>query len=258
MTDVLVVEDQLTLASALQVAISAQQDLDCAGTAGSVEDALTQLSGHVPKVVLMDVELPGADGIEGTRRIKARYPDVRVLVLTAGATPARLAAAAAAGAAGFLAKDSSLVDILAAIRNPSDSQMVIEGATFREFAALLPVEAPVTSAPAPTGQPTAPSQPAPTSQLAAASPLATRPANPSAAAPPGGGPDWARLTAREREVLALMGDGLDARAIADRLVMSLHTARGHIKNVLMKLGAHSQLEAVVIATRSGLLPARTS
>ena len=66
--------------------------------------------------------------------------------------------------------------------------------------------------------------------------------------------DWARLTAREQEVLALMGEGLDPKAIAERLVVSLHTARGHVKKVMTKLGAHSQLEAVVVATRSGFLP----
>ncbi|POX36082.1 DNA-binding response regulator, partial [Streptomyces sp. Ru73] len=63
-----------------------------------------------------------------------------------------------------------------------------------------------------------------------------------------------RLTGREREVLRLLGEGLAPRAIAERLVISPHTARGHVKNVLMKLGAHSQLEAVVAATRAGLLP----
>jgi len=70
---------------------------------------------------------------------------------------------------------------------------------------------------------------------------------------PAGAPDWARLTAREQEVLALMGEGLDPRAIAEQLVLSLYTARGHVKNIMMKLGAHSQLEAVVVATKSGLL-----
>ena len=69
-------------------------------------------------------------------------------------------------------------------------------------------------------------------------------------------PDRARLTVRERQVLALMGEGLDPQAIARQLVVSRHTARGHVKNVLMKLGAHSQLEAVVIATRAGYLPGR--
>ena len=64
----------------------------------------------------------------------------------------------------------------------------------------------------------------------------------------------ARLTARERQVLALMGEGLDPQAIAHRLVVSRHTARGHVKNIMMKLGAHTQLEAVVIATRAGYMP----
>ncbi len=68
------------------------------------------------------------------------------------------------------------------------------------------------------------------------------------------GPDTVRLTAREQEVLALMGEGLDPTAIAERLVVSVYTARGHVKNVMMKLGAHTQLEAVVLATKSGLLP----
>jgi DNA-binding CsgD family transcriptional regulator len=67
------------------------------------------------------------------------------------------------------------------------------------------------------------------------------------------GPDGARLTAREEEVLALMGEGLDPSAIAERLVLSVYTARGHVKNVMAKLGAHTQLEAVVLATKAGLL-----
>jgi DNA-binding NarL/FixJ family response regulator len=223
MTAVLIVEDQRALASALGVAIGVQPDLECIGCVGSVEDALGLLTRHVPDVVLMDIELPGADGIEGTRRIKAAYPDVSVLILTAGATSRRLAGAATAGATGFLAKDSTLVDILAAIRNPIEGKMVIEGTTLRELLQdVLPAEEAQAQGPA---------------QHAVAEP----------------GLNWARLTGREREVLALMGEGLDPRAISERLVVSVHTARGYVKNVMMKLGAHSQLEAVVMATRSGLL-----
>jgi DNA-binding NarL/FixJ family response regulator len=69
-------------------------------------------------------------------------------------------------------------------------------------------------------------------------------------------PEQARLTAREQEVLALMGEGLDPNSIAERLVLSVYTVRGHVKKIMMKLGAHTQLEAVVVATRSGLLPAK--
>ncbi len=213
MTGVLVVEDQQVLASALEIAIGTQPDMDCVGTAATVDDALSQVAGRRPDVVLMDIQLPGADGIEGTRRIKAAYPDVSILILTAGATPRGLAAAAAAGARGFLAKDGPFADILAAIRNPMPGKMVIEGATLHELIKDMP------------------GPPRPVSgQAQPAEVRAVSEAEVSAA-------DTARLTAREQEVLALMGEGLDPSAIAERLVL-----------------AHTQLEAVVLATKSGLLP----
>ena len=133
MTSVLVVEDQQVLASALEIAIGTQPDLDCVGTAATVDDALAQMAACKPDVVLMDIQLPGTDGIEGTRRISASYSGVSILILTAGATPQRLAAAAAAGAAGFLAKDGAFSDILAAIRNPMRGMMVVQGAAVNEL-----------------------------------------------------------------------------------------------------------------------------
>jgi DNA-binding NarL/FixJ family response regulator len=218
-TRVLVVEDQQTLAGALQIAIDAQPDMDCVGAVPTAEEAVALAIASHPDTVLMDIRLPGTDGIEATRQVKAACPQVRVLILTADATPARLAAAAAAGASGFLAKDSPFPDVLAAIRAPVDGKILVEGNTLTALIESLdracpPVDGPV--------------------------------------------PDRARLTVRERQVLALMGEGLDPQAIARRLVVSRHTARGHVKNILMKLGAHSQLEAVVIATRAGYLPRRSA
>jgi DNA-binding NarL/FixJ family response regulator len=222
MTSVLVVEDQQVLASALEVAIGFQPDLDCVGTAVTIDDAVALMTARRPDVVLMDIQLPGTNGIEGTRRIKAAFPEVSILILTASVTAQRLAAAAEAGAAGLLAKACSFTDILAAIRNPIPGKMVIEGAALAELIKDVPP----------------PRTPAEVEQQAGQPPR----------------PERARLTAREQEVLALMGEGLDPTAIAERLVLSVYTVRGHVKNIMIKLGAHTQLEAVVLATRSGLLP----
>ena len=228
MTGVLVVEDHQVLASALEVAIDFQPDLDCLGTAATVDDALAQMAARVPDVVLMDIELPGTDGVEGTRLIKAAHPEVTVLVLTRGAAPERLAASASAGAGGVLARDTSFQDVLAAIRCPLPGKVVVEGTILHDLLQHRPTATP---RPRISGEQTAGEQ--------------------TAGEPVTG--DERGLTAREFEVLTLMGQGLDPAAIAERLVVSLHTARGHVKNVMMKLGAHTQLEAVVIATRLGLL-----
>ena len=216
MIGVLVVEDQKALAGALAVAIDAQPDLVCVGAANSVEEALPLVATTPPDVVLMDIHLPGVDGIEGTRRLKAALPATRILILTADATPDLLTGAATAGAAGFLAKDSPFPDILAAIRSPIEGKILVEGDI---LSALLED---------------------------------TRSSRSSEQAKTAG------LSRREQEVLQLMGEGLDPRAIAGRLVVSPHTARGHVKKIMMKLGAHSQLEAVVTATKIGLLPGRSA
>ncbi|WP_329091113.1 MULTISPECIES: response regulator transcription factor [unclassified Streptosporangium] len=219
MIRVLVVEDQQALAGALKIAIDAQPDLECVGTFGTVEDAMPLATASGADVVLMDIHLPDADGveggIEGTRRIKVSHPEARVLILAEDATPDLFVASVAAGAAGFLAKDHAFADILRAIRASINQKIImVECDT---LGALL---------------------------------NGIRPGASSA----NGRENWARLTARELEVLALMGEGLCPRAIAERLIVSLYTARGHIKNVMVKLGAHSQLEAVVVAARTKLLP----
>ncbi len=211
-TRVLVVEDERALASALEVAIDVQSDLDCVGTAASIADALPLVATRHPDVVLMDIHLPGTSGIEGTRQIKVARPQTRVVILTGDASPDLFTAAAEAGAAGFLSKETAFPDILDAIRAPADERMLVEPPTLHSL--LTGVER---------------------------------------RQPPRDQENWAGLTVRELEVLNLMGHGLDPATIARRLVVSVHTARGHVKNVMMKLGAHSQLEAVVIATRTGLL-----
>ncbi|GAA4488460.1 response regulator transcription factor [Actinoallomurus oryzae] len=215
MTRVLLVEDQRTLAEALAIAIDAQPDLECVGAVGTAEEGLLLARERRPDVVLMDVHLPGADGIDGTRLIKAERPEARIFILTGDATPELFAAAFAAGAAGFLAKDGPFPDVLAAIRTPPAARAMVAGGTFAALVAEF---------------------------HRAGHAQAAEEKRPS-------------LTRREREVLALMGQDLGARAIAARLGMSEHTARDHVKHILRKLGAHSRREAVAAATRTGLLPA---
>jgi len=216
-TRVLVVEDQRTLAEALMIAIDAQPDLECAGVVGSAEEAFRLVAARCPDVVLMDIHLPGINGIDGTRRIKAHHPYVRVFVLTADATPQMFTDATEAGASGFLAKNGPFPDVLAAIRTPSRSRTLVAGGTFAALVAELRREA---GGPAPSED------------------------------------NWAGLTAREKEVLTLMGEGLGSRPIAGRLAVTENTARSHIKHVLAKLNAHSRREAVAVAARTGLLPRR--
>ena len=217
-TRVLVVEDQRTLAEALMIAIDAQPDLECAGVTESAEDALLLVASRCPDVVLMDIHLPGISGIDGTRRIKAHHPHIRVFILTADATPQMFTDATAAGASGFLAKNGPFPDVLTAIRTPSRSRTLVAGGTFAALVAEFRRDA---------GEPAAPSEENPAS-----------------------------LTAREKEVLTLMGEGLGARPIAERLAVTEHTARSHIKRVMAKLHAHTRQEAVAVAVRTGLLPGR--
>lgn len=217
-TRVLVVEDQRTLAEALMIAINAQPDLECVGTASTADEALLLADAHRPDVVLMDIHLPGADGIAGTRRIKEHHPAARVFILTADASPAQFSGALDAGATGFLAKDGPFRDVLATIRTRPGSRALVAGDTFAALTAELRRggdERPETADPA---------------------------------------PDRPCLTGREREILGLMYEGFGSLEIAERLAVSRHTVFGHIKRIMTKLRVHSRREAIEVATRTGLLP----
>ena len=214
LTRVLIVDDHLAFSGAVEIAINAQADMISVGEAASVVAALDAVRRQKPHVVLMDVHLPDGDGIAATKLIVDLGLGARVLILTAHTSVDVMARAASAGACGFLPKESSVGSVLRAIRAAGDGQMVVDGST---LAAIL-------------GRLHGP---------AAASPDA-----------PAGTP---ALTPREQDVLELMGQGLDPHAIARELGISLNTCRGYQKSILAKLGAHSQLEAVVIASRRGVI-----
>ena len=114
---VLVVDDQRSFAQSLEVVVDAQDDLVCIGTAGSGEDAVRRALEEKPAVVVMDVDLPGMDGIDATARIVEQDADISVVILTGIPDATVLARAASAGACAFLLKDSSVTEILEALRS---------------------------------------------------------------------------------------------------------------------------------------------
>lgn len=215
-TRVLIVDDHTAFCDALAMAIDMQDDLVCIGGAASLGEAMAIIDGNPPDVILMDVHLPDGDGIEATTRIRDAAPDALILILTGHADAGILARAAAAGASGFLPKESPIATVLQSIRAVRRGAMMIDGAV---LATLLERMVPAL-APVPKPEPKA---------------------------------DDLLLTQRERDVLQLMAEGQNSHAIAIALNISLHTCRGYQKSVMAKLDAHSQLEAVVMATRRHLV-----
>lgn len=208
---VLVVDDHTTFSDLLAMAISGLPDLDCVGTASSVQEAGVLTEKLRPDVVVMDVQLGRGDendGIEATRTLTREYPDLRVVVLTAHADRALMRRAADAGACCLLPKNGSLPDLLDALRSARRGGFIVAPTLLRSLVASPPER--------------------PRDQL-----------------PP--------LTRREREVLRMLAEGSDPQTIARRLGISVHTCRGYVKTLLVKLGAHSQLEAVTVAMRNGLV-----
>ena len=216
---VLVVDDHATLAGALAMAIDGQSGMHCVGTVVSIEGSLAAVTAREPDVVLLDVLLPDGNGIDAIPRLLAARPEMRIVVLTGHTDVDLLARAAAAGASGFLPKESTIEAVINAIRAASQGQLLVDGTTLASILSRLAQ----TSRQAPIGNAGIP-----------------------------------ELTERQRDVLALMGQGLDPHAISVELGISVHTARGYLKALMRKLGAHSQLEVLVISTRMGLLPAPTS
>jgi DNA-binding NarL/FixJ family response regulator len=214
-SSVLLVDDHRTFSEALAVAIDRDPALICVGTPTTIGEALETIAATAPDVVLLDIYLPDGDGIEAIPSIRALQPNVRILVMTGHTDVGVMARAAAAGASGFLPKENPVGAVIGAIRAARDDEMLVHGAT---LAAILSRVGQTPSVP-PQG----------------------RPADPT------------HLTARESDVLDLMGQGLDPQSIAARLAISIHTCRGYQKSIFAKLDAHSQLEAVVVAVRRGLM-----
>lgn len=223
---VLVVDDHRTFADLLALALGGLEAWECVGEAHDADTARRLSAEHLPDVITMDVQLGEDDGIELAAELSASYPLVRIVVLTAHASPDLIKRAAAAGACALLLKDGDLKSVLKAMQLSRRDTFVVDpnlllGLISNEPGSVIEV--------AGTG-----------------SAQVGRVGRPRRAA--------RQLSEREDAVLRLMAEGLGAKAAADQLGISINTFRAHVRGVLSKLGAHSQLEAVAIATREGRLP----
>ncbi len=215
---VLAADDQRVVREGIALILSLLPGVEVAGTAADGEEALALVADLRPDVVLMDLRMPGVDGVEATRRLRAEHPSVKVIVLTTYADDRSVIGALQAGAVGYLTKDAGASEIQQALERVGDGQAVIDPAVQR-----LLVDA----------------------VAAGASPAATPAEPPRAAAPDG-------LTPREAEVLGLIAAGLSNAEIATRLVVSEATVKSHINHLLPKIGARDRAQAVSYAYQHGL------
>jgi DNA-binding NarL/FixJ family response regulator len=215
MIRVLLADDQALVRAGFRSLLDAQDDIEVVGEAASGEEAVHLAALLVPNVVLMDIRMPGMDGLQATRSMAAdpALSEVRVVILTTFGLDEYVFEAIRSGASGFLVKDTEPGELLHAVRVVAGGEALLSPSVTRrlieEYAAR------------------------------AKQPLATK--------------NLEELTTREREVMALVAAGLSNQEIAERLFVSPATAKTHVSRAMVKLGARDRAQLVVIAYESGLV-----
>jgi DNA-binding NarL/FixJ family response regulator len=212
---VVLADDQVLVRAGFRALLDAQDDIEVAGEASDGDEAARLAAAVVPDVVLMDIRMPGVDGLEATRRIVAdeRLAAVRVVILTTFDLDEYVFEALRIGASGFLVKDTEPADLIRGVRAVASGDALLSPGVTRRLVAEFAARA---------------KRPRP-------------------------GLDLAVLTDREREVMALVGAGLSNDEIAGRLVVSPATAKTHVSRAMVKLGARDRAQLVVFAYESGLV-----
>jgi DNA-binding NarL/FixJ family response regulator len=211
---VVIADDQAIVRAGFRLLIDSEPDMTVLGEAANGAETVEVTAKTQPDVVLMDIRMPVLDGIEAARQITAAGPLPRVLILTTFDLDEYVFGALRAGASGFMLKERPPEELLAAVRVIAAGEALLAPNVTRRLIAHF------------ARQPD-PLRPPPTV--------------------------LAQLTPREREVLALIANGLSNTEIADRLVMSVPTAKTHISRILAKLAARDRAQLVVIAFQTGLV-----
>lgn len=216
MIRVLLVDDQRLMRDGMRTLLSLEQDIAVVGEASNGQEALQQALALRPDVILMDIRMPGVDGVAATRAIRKVLPPTRVLILTTFDDDEQVMEALLEGAAGYLTKDLPAEEIAEAVRKVQSGGVIMPP----------PIAAKVVAE------------------------LARRSSGHGLAA--AGREALAHLTEREQEVLRLLGQGYSNREIGESLHITEGTAKNHVSNVIEKLGLRDRTQAALWAVRHGL------
>jgi DNA-binding NarL/FixJ family response regulator len=212
---ILLVDDQRLMREGLRILLELEPDLKIAGEAEDGQSGLAAYEQLEPDVVLMDVRMSGMDGVEATWRLRERWPDARIIILTTFDDDEYVFEGLRAGARGYLLKDVSGHDLAEAVRTVAAGGALIEPSVARKVVAEFARMAP--------------------------------PARPSDVGLP------EPLSEREREILELLAHGLSNREIADRLSLAQGTVKNYVTTILQKLGARDRTQAAIRARELGLI-----
>lgn len=219
---VLLVEDHLLTRIGLKTVIERTADIRVIGEADNGQEAVEKVGELNPDLVLMDVGMPVMDGIEAAAKIRALYPHTNIIMLTSHDNDADIFASLAAGAGGYCLKDVVPERLYTAIRSVKSGDIWLDSAIANRVMRFYN------------------STPQPVEKEAIRTPTITSPL-----------PE--PLSPREMEVLTLLVEGLSNQEIADRLIISLATAKTHVRNILNKLAVDDRTQAAVQAMRRGLV-----